>query len=293
MNVFELMAYSSRLISDKGARVYSSKAEHLEHLQAAYNKVHGKFTAIDAGHSLVKKNYAWTTLDANTHEAEYHLPRNCESVKSVAILDSSSKIIMMAVPHDLVELQGRTVAPWLGYYFRRNTLILKSHALNTTSSATYVQVHYYRTPADLMVCKPTTVSGQNITLPAAPLDGLGKVHSYDAAYEGTEFEVVLGPGLGEVYEITSYAGSTRVATVRTGTTVSATTESILSVIPALPDRAHHLISYMAALDGARIEENRRAYQLLRDEVDMLWRNIEGTLTLRQVQAAHAIQTSYD
>lgn len=292
MNVYELLAYTQRLLADKSSRVWGSNAECLEHIQAAYQKVHGKFTAIDEGHAMVEKDYSWVTPDTNTYEAEYRLPRNCETVKSVALLNSSGKIVELAVPHDLIELQNREVNPFYAYYFRRGNLILRAGGSGSSGIST-IRINYYRTAAELSVFQATLVSGNSITLPSAPYDGLGKMLAYDEAYEGDQFEVVSGAGVGELYDITAYAGSTRIATVHSAITVSANTSSVISVVPTIPVRAHPIIAYMTAMDGARIEENRRAYQLLADEVGVLWNNIEGTLSLRQVQAARAVQSSYD
>jgi hypothetical protein len=293
MNLPEIMAHVKRMTSDSSGRVFRTHGELVEHAQTAYEKVHGRFTGFDEGYGLISKDYTWVEPDSYTKEASYLLPRFCESVKMAEILNASGESVRLAVPHDPVELKSAEVAPTFAFYFRNRHLVLWSVGGGWNTSAATLRVSYYRAPANLALIKPTAVSGQNITFGRAAYDGLGKILAIDDFYKGCQLEVIAGPGLGEVYDIDAFVGSTMVATVLTGETVTATTDSVLSVLPAIPTRAHTLIPLLVAMDAARIEENKRQYELIGGEVASIWLDIENTLSLRQVQAARAVQYTYD
>ena len=107
----------------------------------------------------------------------------------------------------------------------------------------------------------------------------------DGWYDSTVWEIVSGKGQGQIFEVDTYVGSTGVGTLSPSDTLDPIpdTDSIIASIPAVPNRAHALIAYETAIDGARIEENTSAASLLEMERKERWKDINDTLSVRQVQ----------
>ncbi|NOY25026.1 MAG: hypothetical protein GXP62_04050 [Oligoflexia bacterium] len=286
MNVFELLAYTRRLLSAKGVQVWGGDAEMIEHLQRAYEKVYGRLSAMDLGFNLVKKDFTWTDPSSTSTETAFDLPPYVEAIKLVEFLDDAGKrLSYTAWPIDQVQAQYPGYIGFNGYvwWLRRNRLVIDTQWATGLSYPKTVRVWFYRAPSELVVFKPTSATVSSVVMPPEPYDEHGKILAVDGYYDGAVFEVVSGTGAGQTFEVESYDGSTRTLTLVSSLSTAPDSDSIISSVPAIPARAHGLIAYETALDGARIEENTNAASLLMDERRERWEDLERTLTTRQVQ----------
>ncbi|MCG8433879.1 MAG: hypothetical protein MJA83_07610 [Gammaproteobacteria bacterium] len=296
MNVLELIAFAQRVITDQGLQVWGGPAVILEHLNVHYEKVHGRMVNFDIGIGEVYTDFAWADPPANKRETTFLLPQHFEAMKFVEFQDSNGKPQeVTAWPSDRVEAQFPGFLDFNGfvYWMKRNRLVIDTFWAQGQQKPATVRCYYYRSPQPLSVIKPSAASSTTITLPTEPYDQMGKIVAADGAYDGSVWEIVEGPGAGQVFEIDTFVGSTRVGTLESGQTLSPlpTTDSIIAGVPALPQRAHPLIAYETACDGARIEENNNAFSLIENELDKRWDDLDTNQALRQFQMSRRFQTS--
>jgi len=290
MNALELIAYTQRIISDQGMQVWGGEEAILDHLDTAYQKVHGRLGNFDIGVGEVSKDYAWSAPASGKTESAYQLPRYFEQVKLVELLDSSGNpISTRAWPMDQIQARYPGNAGYCGFlwWMRNHRLTIDTQWASGFTAPATVRVWFYREPPGLVVFQPETDAsdGTTINFPTEPLNSMGKMMRIDGWYDSTVWEIVTGPGQGQIFEIDSYVGSTGVGTIATAETLSpiATQGSVIASVPAIPGRAHALIAYETAIDGARIEENTNAASLLEMERKERWKDLNDTLSVRQVQ----------
>lgn len=292
MNSLELIAYTQRIISDQGLQVWGGEETILAHLDTAYQKVHGRLSNYDNGIGEVYTDFTWAAPAAGKSESTFNLPRYFEQIKLVEMLDGSGrKLNHIAWPADQVSIQYPGYANYYGYvwWIRNNRLTVDTQWGNGLTQPTTLRVFFYREPAPMLVFQPSATAAGTITFPTEPYNRLGKINPIDGWYDGTTWEIVDGKGTGQIFDIDTFVGSTKVGTLVDGQTLSPVpdTSSIIASVPSVPGRAHALIAYETALDGARIEENVSAASLLEMERKDRWRDLERTMSVRQVQMSRA------
>lgn len=290
MNVLEIVTFARRLLSDQRSRVFSDDGSVVEHMNAAYEKVMGEFMTWDEGYGLMEPAYtvAAQPLATGKKTAEYALPPFLESIKQVALIGSTGQVKGYLAGSDMNLVDSPDMIPrstGLLYYLRNRKLVIDHSWAHTGLSGSSFRVEYYRAPARLMVAQVASATSSTVVLPASPYNEQGTIYSTDDYYNGCQFEVVSGTGEGQIFTCGDYAGSTRTLSLESGETFAVTLDStsIIAMIPNLPDRAHSVIAYMTARDGARIEENISAGNDFQQEINERMNSIRTAFARRQLQ----------
>jgi len=288
MNTLELMSFARRIISDQGLQVWGGDSAIIEHLDVAYEKIHGRFASFDIGIGEVYQDFTYTKPASGVNQISFLLPKHFEQVKVVEMLDTNgNRMEYTAWPADQVRILFPGFNDFLGYVYwiRNNTLTIDTTWAYGAPIPTTIRVWFYRSPSGLLVFQPSGATATTVTFPTEPYEEMGKIVPMDGWYDGSQWEVVSGKGQGQMFEIGSFVGSSRVGTLTDGYSLNPIPDgnSIVAAVPAIPRRAHALIAYETALDGARIEENQAAAILLQAERQERWADIDKTLSVRQVQ----------
>lgn len=288
MHALQIADYVKRLISDHQLDVWGSSPSALfDHLNAAYEKIAGQFQAMDIGAGQVSRDYAWVDAAAGESFASYVLPPWAEVVKAVELrANSGTRHLGWAWPEEMVAAHGR--AGQIFYSMQRRRVVLHLGRAGAPSRADTVRIHFYRAPSALTVFRPANADASTISFPDEPVNDQGMIRRVAGYYDGSMFEVVSGAGAGHVFEIDTFDGSDGTLLPGDEFPETPTSDSILVSVPSVPDRAHPLIAYECALEGARIEENVSAHSLLTQEVNSRWKDIKRTLSVRQVQASRQV-----
>lgn len=176
------------------------------------------------------------------------LPARC--AKPVALEETSSGnpiVIRGTVRERKVGRQvGLTSFNPLEAYFQAGKLVVNQDSYTEPCTLWYQE----RIP-DLLTGTGDTGSTANALVFAAAVAPV----MIDDYYNDVDVEIVSGTGIGTIAEITDFVASTRTATV-SGTF---STDSVYGTISRLPEEAHHLLVYEAALvalskPGSTIDE---------------------------------------
>jgi hypothetical protein len=128
----------------------------------------------------------------------------------------------------------------------------KLHFHDTPGSAVTDKwrLHYVRRIAEPSYGTAAAGSTTSLTLAASPT--YGDSVNQDDYYNNSRILIVSGGGAGEIRTVSDYVGSTRAATIDTGTAI--TTASVYSILPDIPDHAAALVCFMATVDALSAQE---------------------------------------
>lgn len=136
--------------------------------------------------------------------------------------------------------QGQSYLPT--YDFRGNSLILEPQPTfsETYSTTSGILITYAALPPKLQSANAAGGAAQTITLDST-------ADPRDDYYAGAKIFIVSGPSAGDIRTITSYVGSTRVATVDQAWTATPTTASVFSTLidDDFPESFHEMIPMYA------------------------------------------------
>lgn len=282
MNTIEIIEYAERLLDARGLPMFDDAQGTFAHVNSAYFKVARRFSNFDAGYFTQVVSYAWTAPVLG--RATYVLPVWFSQAKLLEVLDQQGQSLGVVYPGDPIQIAQDALDQYPVYFTQGRNLVLDFSGGAFAGPST-LRLTMHRVPAGLVAFKPSAVGGTTITLPALPLDGMGKMRGGEVDYyAGAEFEITRGPGAGERIRIASNT-SAGVATLAGGASTTATTDSVLVSVPEMPEDAHALLANFVALEGVRVERSSRAYQMLRDEVASDWEEMLATNSVRQVQAS--------
>lgn len=285
-----LVNAAKRIIKDQGLQVWTRDGEALYHVQSAYEELCGRFAAVDDGHLLLFEDFSYTAPTAPETRVAINIPYWFETIKEVEALDATGKPIVGCVPVD--QLHGSyAYSGNFTYHMRGSQLIIDSHGAGGGRTTT-IRVYAYRSPANLVVIKPKSSTTTTVEFPTEAYqlnssDPYGRVFTMDGYYNSTQWVVVSGPGQGTVFEIESF--ESMVGSLLAGTSfpldTTLTEDSIIAMVPSVPERAQRIIPWIAAGEGATIDENVTANSLIRNKEKSLWKDFENTMTVRQVQSS--------
>ena len=191
------------------------------------------------------------TITLASGTAEYDIPADCVEIRHVEYASGSVEGDRTITPvryqdrllYDSLANDGGTGARQnrSRFWMRRD----KIGFAPTPGQAATVNLMYCRRLMPLHYAAATAGAASTITFPSSAT--YGEVSNITDFYKNERIYIVSGTGAGQIRTISSYVGSTRVATVGTAWTTTPDSTSVYSLISEIPPENHDLLALGAAI----------------------------------------------